>query len=84
MNISEVRNYALKSEKTVFTIGSVGRISFQKNPELFNDIAQLFPNSSATGILQKMTDYTSIPYNIIMFVLVVALVAPAGSARWQP
>ncbi len=44
VNISEVRNYALKSEKTVFTIGSVGRISFQKNPELFNDIAQLFPN----------------------------------------
>ncbi|WP_372754712.1 glycosyltransferase [Mariniflexile sp.] len=43
VNISELRNFALKNEKTVFTVGTVGRISFQKNPELFNKIAELFP-----------------------------------------
>lgn len=34
-------------------------------------IAQLFPDSSASGFLRQITDFTSIPYNIIMFLMVV-------------
>lgn len=34
-------------------------------------IAQLFPDSSASGFLKSITDFTSLPYNIIMFLMVV-------------
>ncbi len=34
-------------------------------------IAQLFPDSSASGFLRQITDFTSLPYNIIMFLMVV-------------
>jgi preprotein translocase subunit SecY len=34
-------------------------------------IAQLLPDSSASGFLATLTDYTSIPYNIVMFLMVV-------------
>lgn len=34
-------------------------------------IAQLFPDSSASGFLRSITDFTSLPYNIIMFLMVV-------------
>lgn len=34
-------------------------------------IAQLFPDSSASGFLREITDFTSLPYNIIMFLMVV-------------
>jgi preprotein translocase subunit SecY len=30
-------------------------------------IAQLFPDSSASGFLRQLTDFTSLPYNIVMF-----------------
>jgi preprotein translocase subunit SecY len=34
-------------------------------------IAQLFPDSSASGFLRQITDFTSLPYNIVMFLMVV-------------
>jgi preprotein translocase subunit SecY len=34
-------------------------------------IVQFFPDSGATGFLSKMTDFTSVPYNVFMFLLVV-------------
>jgi preprotein translocase subunit SecY len=34
-------------------------------------IAQLFPDSSASGFLRQLTDFTSLPYNIVMFLMVV-------------
>jgi len=34
-------------------------------------IAQLFPDSAASGFLKSITDFTSLPYNIIMFLMVV-------------
>lgn len=34
-------------------------------------VAQLVPDSAASPFLQKMTDFTSMPYNIIMFLMVV-------------
>ena len=34
-------------------------------------IAQLFPDSAASGFLRQITDFTSLPYNIIMFLMVV-------------
>ena len=32
---------------------------------------QLFPDSPASGFLRSVTDFTSLPYNIIMFLMVV-------------
>ncbi|MBK6275139.1 MAG: preprotein translocase subunit SecY [Saprospirales bacterium] len=34
-------------------------------------ILQLFPDSPASGFLRSVTDFTSLPYNIIMFLMVV-------------
>ncbi|MDB5229001.1 MAG: protein translocase subunit secY/sec61 alpha [Bacteroidota bacterium] len=34
-------------------------------------IAQLFPDSAASGFLRQITDFTSLPYNVIMFLMVV-------------
>jgi len=34
-------------------------------------IAQLLPDSSASGFLKSLTDFTSLPYNIVMFLMVV-------------
>ncbi|HQO30798.1 MAG TPA: preprotein translocase subunit SecY [Chitinophagales bacterium] len=34
-------------------------------------VAQLMPDSAASPFLRKMTDFTSMPYNIIMFLMVV-------------
>lgn len=34
-------------------------------------LVQLFPDSAASGILRQITDFTSIPHNIIMFLMVV-------------
>jgi preprotein translocase subunit SecY len=34
-------------------------------------LAQLFPDSSASGFLRQITDYKSLPYNIVMFLMVV-------------
>ena len=34
-------------------------------------IVQFFPTSAAGGFLNRMTDFTSIPYNVMMFLLVV-------------
>lgn len=34
-------------------------------------ILQLFPDSPASGFLRSVTDFTSLPYNIVMFLMVV-------------
>ena len=34
-------------------------------------IVQLFPDGAASGFLRKVTDFTSLPHNIIMFLMVV-------------
>ena len=34
-------------------------------------IVQLFPDGSASGFLRQITDFTSVPYNVIMFLMVV-------------
>lgn len=44
INIKNVRKFIRKKESDQFIIGTVGRMSPQKNPELFNEIALKFPN----------------------------------------
>lgn len=45
VNIPEISQYLKeKKEKETFIIGTIGRVSFQKNPKLFNDIASLLPD----------------------------------------
>ncbi|MFN8266819.1 MAG: preprotein translocase subunit SecY [Chitinophagales bacterium] len=34
-------------------------------------IAQLFPDNAASGFLRQMTDFTSVTYNVVMFLMVV-------------
>ncbi|MEZ5025267.1 MAG: preprotein translocase subunit SecY [Chitinophagales bacterium] len=34
-------------------------------------LVQLFPDSAASGFLRKLTDFTSLPHNILMFLMVV-------------
>jgi len=42
IDIPEIQRYFLPHQNTKLTIGIVGRISFQKNPDLFNQIALRF------------------------------------------
>ena len=44
INIEEVQQHLLFHQNTKLTIGIIGRITFQKNPNLFNQIALRFPN----------------------------------------
>lgn len=44
IEINSLRNFKKSKKSTVYTIGTVGRISPQKNPDLFNKIAEKFPN----------------------------------------
>ncbi|PKB16754.1 glycosyltransferase [Flavobacterium sp. 5] len=44
INIEKIQQYQLPHQNKKLTIGIVGRISFQKNPNLFNQIALRFPN----------------------------------------
>ena len=44
VDIKSLKGKAKQSKNSTFTIGTVGRMSPQKNPTLFNDIAEKFPN----------------------------------------
>lgn len=44
INIEEARQYISEYKNSVLTIGIVGRITFARNPKLFNDIALRFPD----------------------------------------
>jgi glycosyltransferase involved in cell wall biosynthesis len=44
INIEEIQGHQLFHQNTKLTIGIVGRIAFQKNPNLFNAIALRFPD----------------------------------------
>lgn len=43
IDINDIRKYAFENENEKLTIGILGRITFQKNPEHFNKIALNFP-----------------------------------------
>jgi glycosyltransferase involved in cell wall biosynthesis len=43
VNINDVYSFKKTVPNKVFTIGTVGRLSSQKNPKLFNEIAERFP-----------------------------------------
>lgn len=44
INIKEIQKHQLLHKNTKLTIGIVGRITIQKNPKLFNNIALRFPD----------------------------------------
>ena len=44
VNIIDIYQYFLPHQNKKFTIGIVGRITFARNPKLFNEIALQFPN----------------------------------------
>jgi glycosyltransferase involved in cell wall biosynthesis len=43
VNLEKIREHLMPDQNSKLTIGIVGRISFQKNPNLFNQIALRFP-----------------------------------------
>src|SRR5690554_6829498 len=43
INVEEVHQYSKPYENKRLTIGIVGRITFARNPDLFNKIAEIFP-----------------------------------------
>src|SRR5690606_16369073 len=44
IDIKSLGHIIKNSNNEIFTIGSIGRLSYQKNPSLFNNIAEKFPD----------------------------------------
>lgn len=44
VKVEEINQFKQENKNLKFTIGTVGRLTFQKNPKLFNEIAKKMPN----------------------------------------